>query len=200
MNNKTTGYEIRQDLLDPKFPTQMHSSEFWESLGRTVATFSMLEDVLGKAIFSFEATTPYDGSDINEAYQKWISKLAECLNGQLRPLIKRYEKAVKKHPESTTQNLENVVSELKKISQYRNALCHGSWVTPPDSNGATIPFFIDFQKKQFATPIDVDFLGRIQTHTADLICIIINSVTILGWQFPGSNGPGEAIMKTQKEA
>jgi hypothetical protein len=42
--------------LPASFPTHRHSAAFWENLGRTVATFGFLEEVLGKAIFAFTAT------------------------------------------------------------------------------------------------------------------------------------------------
>jgi len=45
--------------LPPLFPTHRHSAMFWENLGRTIATFGFLEEVLGKAIFVFSATTQY---------------------------------------------------------------------------------------------------------------------------------------------
>jgi hypothetical protein len=41
---------------------------FWEALGRTIATFGFLEEVLGKAIFAFTATTQYQESDIDAAH------------------------------------------------------------------------------------------------------------------------------------
>jgi hypothetical protein len=37
------------DLLPPGFPTQAHSPAFWEALGRAVATFGFLGEMLGKA-------------------------------------------------------------------------------------------------------------------------------------------------------
>ena len=42
--------------LPSLFPTHRHSPMFWEALGRTIATFGFLEEVLGKAIFAFTAT------------------------------------------------------------------------------------------------------------------------------------------------
>ena len=38
---------------------------FWETLGRTIATFGFLEEVLGKAIFAFAATTRHQESEID---------------------------------------------------------------------------------------------------------------------------------------
>jgi len=47
---------VNIEELPTGFPTHKHPSEFWEALGRTVATFGFLEETLGKAIFAFTAT------------------------------------------------------------------------------------------------------------------------------------------------
>ena len=39
-------------------PLQGHAPEFWEALGRTVATYGFLEEALGKAIFVFGPEGP----------------------------------------------------------------------------------------------------------------------------------------------
>jgi hypothetical protein len=56
--------------LPASFPTHRHSAAFWENLGRTVATFGFLEEVLGKAIFAFIADNPLPG----EQKPKLLSK------------------------------------------------------------------------------------------------------------------------------
>jgi len=33
----------------------------------------------------------------------------------------------------------------------------------------------------------------VQRHVTELAMAVVNSVTVTGWQFPGSNGPGEPI-------
>ena len=35
---------IDKDSLPDRFPTHLHESVFWEELGRTIATFGLLED------------------------------------------------------------------------------------------------------------------------------------------------------------
>lgn len=41
--------------------------------------------------------------------------------------------------------------------------------------------------------MDIEYLNKVQKQTAELICAVINTVTHMGWQFPGSNGPGTVI-------
>jgi hypothetical protein len=185
-------YIINQRGLPELYPTHLHEAKFWEALGRTVATFGFLEDTLGKAIFSFTATKPYREEEIQKAYAEWLPKLEHALIDQLGNLINSYDKAVREHPSATIANLDELLEYLRKASKMRNVLCHGSWRTP-DANGASIPFFVNFQKEVFDTAIDVDFLNQVQKHTVGLVCAVVNSVTHMGWQFPGSSSPGRVI-------
>jgi hypothetical protein len=93
---------------------------------------------------------------------------------------------------ATISNLDELLDDLREASRIRNVLCHGSW-RMPDTNGASIPFFVNRQQEVFETAIDRRFIIQVQRHAADLICSVINTVTYMGWQFPGANGPGKVI-------
>jgi hypothetical protein len=43
------------------------------------------------------------------------------------------------------------------------------------------------------TPIDIPYLKQTQKAVAELVCEVVNTVTHMGWQFPGSRGPGKTI-------
>ena len=186
------GYVVDVSGLPSRFPTQSHSSEFWESLGRAVATFGVLEEVLTKAVFSFTATRPYSEAEIDDAYAKWVPLLERTVSDQLGALIGSYEKAVKDHPKSEVEHFENLIVDLREAAKIRNVICHGSWRLP-NQDGASIPFFVNKKKEVFETPIDCAFLDQLQRHTSELAAFVISTVTAMGWQFPGSVGPGIPI-------
>jgi thymidylate synthase len=192
-NKNTMRYQINKDALPDKFPTYEHKAAFWESLGRAVATFGFLEEVLSKAIFSFTATQPYSEDEIQEAYEKWPSRLEHALKDSLGRLINDYGKAVRDHPDATFENLDKLLTDLKKASEIRNVLCHASWNRKPDATGASVPFFVNQKMEIFNAAMDCQYIDQVQRHAADLACSVINTVTHMGWQFPGSNGPGKAI-------
>lgn len=121
---------VNIDALPDKFPTHRHTSSFWESLGRVVATFGFLEEVLGKAMFAFTATRPYDENEVQQAYEEWLPKLERALTDSLRSLIDGYGKAVREHPDATGCNISELLSNLRKASAVRNVLCHASWRLP----------------------------------------------------------------------
>jgi len=192
--------QIRRSVTDRSrlpelFPTHGHSPEFWEQLGRTVATFGFLEEVLEKAFFAFTATKSYDPEEVEAAYKAWLPKLEKALTDQLWILAESYGKAVRENQDSTIENINELVEDLKEATKIRNVLCHGSWRTP-DADGKSLPLFINKANKKFETAIDVNYLRQVQVHVVGLACSVIDTVTHMGWQFPGGAGPGETIWPT----
>jgi hypothetical protein len=189
---KLVGSVVDMDVMPKYFPTHKHEGTFWESLGRAVATFGFLEEVLGKAIFAFTATRPYDEAEIQQAYTDWLPKLERALTDPLGNLIDAYGKAVRDNSSATIDRFDELLSDLRKASEVRNMLCHGSWRLP-NATGASVPFFVNRQKMVVDTAVDCQFIDQVQRHTAELSCAVINTVTHMGWQFPGSAGPGKTI-------
>jgi hypothetical protein len=202
MNSQSPEYKryfVDQSQLPAQFPTHRHSSQFWEYLGRAVATFGFLEEVLGKAIFAFTAIRRYDSTEeVEAAYEKWLPQLERALSDQLCNLAKSYGKAVRDNSDSTISNVDELVNDIKEATKIRNVLCHGSWRTP-DATGKSLPLFINKNIEKFETPIDVEFLRNVQRHVVELSCAVIDSVTHMGWQFPGGAGPGKAIWHTEDD-
>lgn len=147
--------------LPASFPTHRHNAAFWENLGRTVATFGFLEEVLCKAIFAFSATTRYSESEVEAAFEKWLPTLERALIDPIAGLVDAYGKAVRNNSDATITNLDDLLSELRKASVIRNVLCHGSWQTP-DANGKSLPRFVNRQKMVWDTSIDIAYLQQTQ--------------------------------------
>ena len=183
---------VDKDRLPDKFPTHRHEGAFWEQLGRVVGTFGFLEETLARAIFALTATRPYHESEIQKAYAEWLPKLERALSDQLGKLIGSYEKAVREHPATTITNLDALICSLRKASEIRNVVCHGSW-PQPDAYGRSVPLFVDRRMRVFDTAVDPAFLTQVQQHAAELACEVINTVTHMGLRFPGSSGPGDPI-------
>ncbi len=184
------------DRLPPDFPTQLHAPAFWEGLGRVVGTFGFLEEVLGKAIFAYTGTRKIPKDEIDAAYEKWLPTLERALSESLNRLIDTYGKAVRDHGGATIQNLDVLLGHLKEAAELRNVLCHGSWNKKPDDDGRSIPFFVTGlgeKHRLFTAPVDVAYLQHLQRGVTELACEVINTVTDMGWQFPGSGGPGMSL-------
>jgi hypothetical protein len=183
---------INRDALPQNFPTHLHSAEFWEALGRAVATFGFLEDVLAKAIFAFSGMREIPEERAEAELEKWHQQLEKALKNSLGGLIGAYSDAVRSHGGATITNLDELIADLREASTIRNVICHGSW-NPPDAHGRALPFFVDRRLRVFSSLVDVSYLTQLQQHTLDLACAVINSVTHMGWQFPGAVGPGKQL-------
>lgn len=198
IHENSVGYFVDLDGLPEGFPTHRHEAAFWESLGRAVATFGFLEEVLGKAIFSFTATRSYNGAEIQQAYTEWLPKLERALIDPLGNLIDAYGKAARDHHDAAIDNLDDLLGDLRKVSEMRNILSHGSWRVP-DTSGASIPFFVNRQKEVVDSAMDRQSIDQVQRHTANLACAVINTVAQVGLQFPGSAGPGKTIWESNRQ-
>ena len=183
---------IDRGRLSPQWPTDLFPGEFWEQLGRTIATFGLLEEVLGRAIFAFTATTTFNEKDAAEHLAKWDQQLHQALTDTLWPLSEVYGKVLRNNQEVDFKNVDELVEDIKKASKIRNALCHGSWHAP-DASGATDLYYFDKKDGKFDSRIDIDWLRQVHAHIVGLICSVIDSVTVMGWEFPGGAGPGEPI-------
>jgi hypothetical protein len=186
-------YIVDRQNLPENFPTHLHSSEFWEALGRLVATFGFLEEALGKAIFSFTGTREIPEDQIQVEFENWLPTLQRALNDPLGGLIDAYGKSVRNNKAATITNLDNLLEDLRKTAVLRNVLCHGSWRVP-DKQGRCVPFFVDKKNRIFDTPIDIAYLNQVRRHVVELTCEVVNTVTHMGWRFPGSRGPGISIV------
>jgi hypothetical protein len=190
-------YIVDSRNLPENFPTHRHAEKFWIALGRTVATFGFLEEVLGKAIFSFTGTREVPEDQIQAEYEKWLPKLQRALSDPLGGLIDSYGKAVRDNKAATITNLDSLLEDLRKAAELRNVICHGSWRLP-DKDGRSVPLFVDKKNRIFETPIDIAYLLQLRQHVVKLICDVMNTVTHMGWQFPGSSGPGKPIFRSVK--
>ncbi len=194
LSSKT--FIIDANRLPSRFPTHKHSAEFWEALGRAIATFGFLEEVLGKAIFSFTATRGFPEEELEAEFNKWLPTLMRALSDPLGGLIESYGRAVRNNTNATITNLDDLLDNLRKAAVLRNVLCHGSWRSP-DENGKCLPLYVNKKGEVFETPIDVAFLDQVQRVGAELACEVVSTVTHMGWQFPGSHGPGKPIFQSQ---
>ena len=185
-------FVVDMDRMPDQYPTHRHSGAFWEQLGRTVATFGFLEDVLGRAIFALTATVPYEESELEAAVEKWVPKLQRALVDPLGRLIDAYGKAARSHPDAIYENLDELLCRLREATELRNLLCHASW-SSPDAEGKSIPRYVNNKMMVFTTPVDTAYLRQTQRAVAELACHVVNSITVMGWQFPGSKGPGSVV-------
>ena len=181
---------IDREQLPANYPTHTHGAEFWEALGRAVATFGFLEWVLGRAIFALTATRNIPADQFEVEYEKWLRTLEKALTDPLGGLIREYERAIRANDEAKIP--DDLLEHLREAAMLRNVICHSTWESP-DDKGRSVPLYMDKKRNCFATPIDVAYLAQLRQAVVELSCDVIESVTQMGYQFPGSEGPGKSI-------
>jgi hypothetical protein len=194
-DKERTRHAVNRAALPHRFPTHRHAPEFWEELGRTVACFGFLEETLLKAIFAITGTTECRAEARVATYRTWVQKLERSLSDPLGGLIDTYIAAIRSNSSCEVQDRESLAEEMKRAAAIRNALCHGSW-RPPNAAGASVPFYINRKNDVFATSIDAAYLQQLQAAVVALACEVVDSITRMGWQFPGSDGPGAVIWES----
>lgn len=119
---------VDRACLPANWPTHRASSEFWEELGRAVATFSHLEDMLARAYFGLTGSREYDDMDQAEAaFPQWEKDLKASLTDSLYSLISKLRKAFNDDDRVSDDFARGILDRLDELRVWRNALCHGAW-------------------------------------------------------------------------
>ena len=197
MTDSNPSYIVQREGLPADFPTHLHAPAFWEELGRTVATFGFLEETLGKAIFAFSGTREVDEEDVERELEGWSTTLERALSDPLGGLIDLFGKTLRENKRATISNANELIGDLRKAAAVRNVLCHGSWRLP-DASGASVPLFVNKRMDVFVSRVDLAYLRQTRAHVVDLVCSVIDTVTHMGYQFPGSRGPGTPIWRASQ--
>ena len=201
MDEKLIPKAVDIDNLPPNWPTHFIDHNFWEELGRTIATFGFLEKTLAKAIFVLSAKR--ERKEITkEMYKRWLARTQKSLQEPLGYLINKFEKELQEEIELQTETsgqidfteLNEKLSEQskkwRKVKNLRDILCHASWSRGESKDKAKL-FFINRKGKKFETEYDIAYLRQIRNDTQEMICMCIDSVTMKGLEFPGIKDSSE---------
>lgn len=173
----------------PRWPTHRHPPEFWEALGRSVATFGFLEEMIAKAIFAISGSKKIaELDDVEKEVQAWIKELQITLSYTLGILTKKYEKALEFNSTFKTEKTDLLIKDLKALIEWRNIFCHCSWGVP-NENGKSFPLYMNSDGKVLETQVDIKLIEQVMRKTVELTCEVIESVTTQGYTFPGK-APG----------
>ncbi len=114
--------------LPEHWPTNGGSSALWEALGRTVATFSHLEDTMARAWFGLTATREFQNMEQAEAaFPRWEKALKESPTDSLHSFTKMLKKAFDDDDRVPDEVAGTFLVHLDQVRVWRNALCHGVW-------------------------------------------------------------------------
>lgn len=187
-DNKHTPKWVDIDNLPPNWPTHFIDGNFWEELGRVIATFGFLETTLAKAMFVLSSKRERE-EITDESYLRWIARTLKSLQEPLGYLINEYEKELQEEIELGTEiskqiDLPQLIKGLREGKKLRDVLCHSSW-SPGETKSKAKPFFMNRNEEIFDTECDIAYLRQIRKATQEMICLCIDTVTLKGFEFPG---------------
>ena len=188
--------------LPEHWPTNGGSSAFWEQLGRTVATFSHLEDMMARAWFGLTATREFEDMEQAEAaFPKWEKTLKESLTDSLHSLTKKLKKAFGDDDRVPDEIAGAYLARLDELRVWRNALCHGAWQGFEDDGSVGLRHFRrgDEGSESLENRLSAETLSSIRAVTVDLTADLVDILSAAGIRFPGTALPGAAVTDYMSE-
>ena len=178
--------------LPDDWPTSRGPSGFWEELGRTVATFSRLEDMLARAYFGLTGTQKFDNIEQAEAaFPQWEEKLKETLSDTLGSLTSKLKEVFEKDDRVPDACAREVVARLNEIRVWRNALCHGAWHDFEADGSVELRYFKKTKDgpERLDDRLNLETISLIRAATVDVTLNIVDLLSAAGVQFPGTQMP-----------
>lgn len=189
--------------LPENWPTNAGPPAFWEELGRTVAAFTHLEDMLARAFFGLTGSRRYASmEEAAAAFPQWEKDLKETLTDTLRALTAKLGKAFKDDARVPGDVAGPFLARLNALRVWRNALCHGAWQGFAADGSTSLRHF----RKAADGPeildnrLTVEDLSAIREETVALTVDVVDIVSSLGVRFPGSALPGIDLAEHMREA
>ena len=181
---------IDRKALPQNWPVDQGPAAFWQELGKTVAAFGYLEYILTSCCFALlspkpeELTRQLEEND-QAAMCKWIEQLRVAQTDPISTLTGKFHKLLDKTGLVPHTVLDDLIKDLHKLQQWRNALCHGAWLTVAENGTAHLHHLFPL-KNDFAAPfphdIDLETLSDVRAQTVDLT-IRIAEVSSIGGPF-----------------
>ena len=179
---------INRDNLPADWPVDQGEPVFWQELGRTVATFGYLEDVLASTCYALlatpeNATSARDEGD--EAVSRWFNRMTRSQTDSMHGLTRELDRVLREDQRVPHAVREDLVTRLNKLRPWRNALCHGAWLGFGDDGSATLHHLYndDGVPVAFPSKITLKDLSDIRARTVDTTIRVAEAASIGGAGF-----------------
>ncbi len=145
-------------------------------LGRTIAAFGHLEDMLKRAIFALERDG-LPGEITEREFSAWLRRMEHVETDSLGNLIERLDQTLRRAARVDA----GLIGELGAIKGWRNVLCHAAWHPTPDG---WVPAFSGSNGAVVDSPMQQGELQQIRDRTLGTA----RAVARLAEGLPGSDG------------
>ncbi len=189
---------IDRDVLPPDWPVNQGPAVFWQELGKTVAAFGYLEHILTQTCYTLLATPEraahvLDESD--EAVSEWYRRIDRAQTNSLSGLTHELNRVLGEDRKIPHAVREDLVARLDELRPWRNALCHGAWLSVDEDGSAHLQHLYreDDIPVAFERNVDVKLLSDVRARTVDITIRIAEAASIAGPAYTHMGGAGYAL-------
>jgi len=190
---------IDRDALPPGWPANQGPAVFWQELGKTVASFGFLEHILASTCHALLATgeraVAHLKADDHEAMRQWAKRLAHSRTDSLRPLTLELARVLDESGRVPRAVREDLVARLDELRPWRNALCHGAWLSVGEDGSAILDHVYSYEglPAGFERHVDVKRLSDVRARTVDVTIRIAEAASVAGPAYTHMGGTGYAF-------
>ena len=173
---------------------------FWQELGKTVAAFGYLEHILASTCYALLATgeravTLLEAND-HEAMRRWAKRLLRSQTDSMGPLTRELDRVLTEAGLVPRAVREDLVASLDELRPWRNALCHGAWLSVAEDGSARLEHLYrddDDLPVAFERNVDVKDLSDVRARTVDITIRIAEAASVAGPAYTHMGGAGYAL-------
>ena len=190
---------IDRDMLPPGWPVNHGPAVFWEELGKTVAAFGYLEHILASTCYALLATGEtavalLEAND-HEAMRRWTKRLLHSQTESLRALTLELDRVLNEAGLVPRAVREDLVARLNELRPWRNALCHGAWLSVDEDGSARLEHVYRYEglPAGFERNVDLKRLSDVRARTVDITIRIAEAASVAGPAYTHMGGAGYAL-------
>ncbi len=191
---------IDRSALPPDWPVNQGPADFWQELGKTVAAFGYLEHILASTCYALLATGAKAAAlleaDDHAAMRRWAERIMRSQIDPMHGLTSELNRVLREAGRGPHTLREDLVARLKELRLWRNALCHGAWLSF-DQDGADHlehrykhdDIFVAFEPRI----ITLKDLSDVRARTVDITIRIAEAASVAGPAYTHMGGAGYAL-------
>ena len=125
--------EKLEKALPEDWPTKKGAPEFWEELGKTVASFAVLEDIVARVLVAITGSSEYEDEELNKEDVHGMmgqlnAGLGQPVYDNLAFLIDRLEETPFPDEKNFGPMRAELVRRMRLVNPWRHAISRGVWV------------------------------------------------------------------------
>ena len=163
---------------------------FWQELGKTIAAFGYLERTLASTCYALLATPEnarvfLDKHDERSHYPM-VKRIVQSQVDPMHGLTSEFDRVLREAGRVPHTVREDLVSELRELRPWRNALCHGAWLSVDEAGSGHLEhlYLEDGVPVAFEPKLALQDLPDVRARTVDVTFRIAEAASIASAGLP----------------